>query len=70
MLILPTCRAKDVSVDMWLQDLNDAIIKAVGLDQLGRELDLDAQDLLEEERELLQVGLPLPFRGPTCRCPA
>ena len=40
---------------MWLQDLNDAIIRAVGLDQLGKEPDLNAQDLTEGEKEMLQL---------------
>lgn len=53
--LLLTCRAKDMSADMWLQDLNDAIVRAVGLDQLGKEPDLNAQDLTEGEKEMLQL---------------
>ena len=40
--LLLTCRAKDMSADMWLQDLNDAIVRAVGLDQEMLQLMHDA----------------------------
>ena len=53
--VFSTCRAKDMSADMWLQDLNDAIVRAVGLDQLGKDPDLNAQDLTEGEKEMLQL---------------
>ena len=49
MCMLPH-RSQNISADMWLEDLNDAITKATGLDQLGLpQAPLDADDLTEAE---------------------
>ena len=49
-------RSKDISAEMWLEELNDAITRATGLDQLGLpqapldEGDLTEAELLEQQR--------------------
>lgn len=64
-LLLPeTCtakhRSKDISAEMWLEELNDAITRATGLDQLGLpqapldEEDLTEAELLEQQRVLAE----------------
>lgn len=51
-------RSKDISAEMWLEELNDAITRATGLDQLGLpqapldEGDLTEAELLEQQRVL------------------
>ena len=53
-------RSKDISADMWLDELNDAILAATGLDQLGLvqapldEEDLTQAELLEQQRLLAE----------------
>ena len=43
-------RSKDISAEMWLEELNDAITRATGLDQLGLpQAPLDDDDLTEAE---------------------
>lgn len=43
-------RSQNMSADMWLEELNDAITKATGLDQLGLpQAPLDEDDLTEAE---------------------
>ena len=56
------CRSKDISADMWLDELNDAIKAATGLDQLGLiqapldEDDLTQAELLEQQRLLADAA--------------
>ncbi|KAL0028702.1 hypothetical protein WJX79_000762 [Trebouxia sp. C0005] len=53
-------RSKDISAEMWLEELNDAITRATGLDQLGLpqapldEEDLTEAELLEQQRVLAE----------------
>lgn len=55
-------RSKDISADMWLDELNDAILVATGLDQLGLvqapldEEDLTQAELLEQQRLLAEAA--------------
>ena len=55
-----THRSKDISAEMWLEELNDAITRATGLDQLGLpqapldEEDLTEAELLEQQRVLAE----------------
>ena len=57
-------RSKDISAEMWLEELNDAITRATGLDQLGLpqapldEDDLTEAELLEQQRVLESVDSP------------
>lgn len=51
-------RSKDISADMWLEELNDAITRATGLDQLGLpQAPLDEEDLTESELVEQQRGV-------------
>ena len=64
LLLLEACtsthRSKDISAEMWLEELNDAITRATGLDQLGLpqapldEEDLTEAELLEQQRVLAE----------------
>ena len=53
-------RSKDITAEMWLEELNDAITRATGLDQLGLpqpaldEEDLTEAELLEQQRVLAE----------------
>lgn len=58
-------RSKDISAEMWLEELNDAITRATGLDQLGLpQAPLDEEDLTEaellEQQRVLDSTEPLP----------
>lgn len=63
LLVMPCTsmyRSKDISAEMWLEELNDAITRATGLDQLGLpqapldEEDLTEAELLEQQRVLAE----------------